>query len=143
MENLQKYFETFEIILKEQPVGKTLYVNLIKPVITTYGKSFVLYDKMNNVFFFSNSLLYSYLSKALNDLQNKDGIYFKDEKLSAILTFKIKSVDKNKNGQIQVKLDFIKNKPIKYKTKILTLSDDEKQEKAVSKVLDDLLKDSE
>ena len=95
------------------------------------------------MYFFSNSLLYSYLSKAVNDLQNKDGIYFKDEKLTAILAFKIKSVDKNKNGQIQVKLDFIKNKPIKYKTKILTLSDDEKQEKAVSKVLDDLSKDSE
>ena len=66
MENLQKYFDSSNmIVLKEQPVGKTLYVNLIKPVITTYGKSFVLYDKMHNVFFFSNSLLYSYLSKAL------------------------------------------------------------------------------
>ena len=140
---LEKYFETLQIVLKEQPIGKTLYVNLIKPVITKYGKSFVLYDKMHNVFFFSNSLLYSYLSKALNELQNKDGIYFKDEKLTEILTFKIKSVDKNKNGQIQVKLDFIKNKPIKYKTKILTLSDDEKQEKAVCKVLAELSEESE
>ena len=50
--SLEKYFDSSNmVILKEQPVGKTLYVNLLKPVITKYGKSFVLYDKMHNVFF--------------------------------------------------------------------------------------------
>ena len=122
MENLQNYFDSSDsIILRETPVGKSLYVNLIKPIKTKYGDALVLYDRKHNATFFSNSLLYSYLSKTLSDLKSSDGIYYKDDKMTPILNFKVKSVDKNKNGQLQVQLSFIKN--IEHKTKVLELSD--------------------
>ena len=126
MENLQNYFDSSDsVILRETPVGKSLYVNLIKPIKTKYGESLILYDLKHRVSFFSNSLLYSYLSKTLSDLKNSDGIYYKDDKMTTILNFKVKSVDKNKNGQLQVGLSFIKNTSTDKKPKILKLSDEE------------------
>ena len=80
------------IVLKEQKVGKILSVNIIKTITTKYGSSFLLYNSKNNVLFFPNSQLKSYLSKAITNLKFTNGYYYKDDNKSSILDFEISKI---------------------------------------------------
>ena len=123
--------ECNEIKLTNQKIGKKLNVNIIMKLKTKYGDNLLLYDKIHNVKFFGNSLLKSYLSKCLESLQNKDDFYFKDDLLSAIMTFKIIGV-KEINGNNQILLEFIKKQ--NNNDEVLDLSDESDNESNASTI---------
>ena len=127
--NFENYFEKAELIsLKNQKVGKTLQVNLIKLIKTKFGNAMIIYDKKHNITYYSNSLLKAYLNKLIENLKNESTYYYIDEDLSTILSFKIESI-KNVDGKIQVQLEFNKNKS-KCSDKVLDLSSDDESDES-------------
>ena len=95
--NFESYFEKSELIsLKNQKVGKTLQVNLIKLIKTKFGNAMIIYDKKHNVTYYSNSLLKAYLNKLIENIK-KELIYYNINKdLSTFLSFKIESIKKHR-----------------------------------------------
>ena len=88
----------------------------------------ILYDKKQNITYYSNSLLKAYLNKLIENLKNETTYYYIDEDLSSILSFKIESI-KTVDGKIQVQLEFIKNKS-KCSDKVLDLSSDDESDES-------------
>ena len=127
--NFDKKFENSTMIkLNEQNEGKTFEINLIKLIHTKYGDNLILYNKKYNKTFYSNSLLKAYLSKVMTTLKTENNYYYKDDQLSNILKFKIKSITTDKKGMKQVQLDFIKEHRKQMNYDVIALSDSEKSD---------------
>ena len=127
MPNFDLIFTTPEIKIKNQKVGKKLIVNAFRVINTRYGESFLCYSDKYKRVFYANSQLKSYLNKMKADLKVDNGYYYKDDKISDILEFKIKAF---KTDNDQVELEFIKKEKsnnIKDTSEILDLSDSEKE----------------
>ena len=87
---MEKYFDGIdEIKIQNQTVGKRLHVNIIKPIKTKFGDSYYIYDKVNNVSYFANSLLKCFLDKNLQKLENKDNYYVLNDNIDDILILKV------------------------------------------------------
>ena len=125
--NFESYFEKSELIsLKNQKIGNTLQVNLLKLIKTKFGNAMIIYDKKHNITYYSNSLLKAYLNKRIENIKNESTYYYIDEDLSTIMSFKIESI-KTIDGKIQVHQEFIKNKS-KCSNKVLDLSSDDESD---------------
>ena len=118
--NFDKYFQCDEIKLKDQKVNKKLQVNIIMKFKSDKGESYLIYDKKHNRKFFANAQLKAYLNK-IDNLKNVNNIYYKDNDLSTILEFKIKSITIDDKGNQKVEIDFMKKQ--QYKAESLQLSD--------------------
>ena len=119
--NFDKYFQCDEIKLKDQKINKKLQVNIIMNITTDkYGQTYLLYNKKHNRKFFANAQLKAYLNK-IDNLKNINNIYYKDNDLSTILEFKIKSITIDDKGNQKVEIDFMKKQ--QYKAESLQLSD--------------------
>ena len=110
MPNFDLIFTTSEIKIKNQKVGKKLIVNAFRVINTRYGESFLCYcDKYKRVFY-ANSQLKSYLNKFKTDLKSDNEYYYKDNDLSNIVEFKIRSFKVDNSNQVE--LDFIKRENV-------------------------------
>ena len=107
--NFEKIFnESTQIKLKDQKVNKTLDINIISKIKTSYGETFLCYNKKYNVNFFVNSCLRAYLNKMIENLKNNDNFYYRDNESTKILQFKIKSIVKDEQGKTKVDLEIVK-----------------------------------
>ena len=87
---MNEYFNNIdEIKIGTQTLGKKLHVNIIKKISTKFGENYYIYDKVNNVSFFGNSLLKSFIEKILEKLQIKDGYYVLNDNIEDILILKV------------------------------------------------------
>ena len=102
-----RYENLEQINISAQQINKKLHINLIKKVTTKFGETFFCLDRTNNVCFYANSLLKTYIHKLLPNLQQEDNLYyFKSKELDNILTIKITGEEKDrKTGKVQQQFD--------------------------------------
>lgn len=119
-------FTSTEIKLKLQSINKKLTVNAFRVLKSKFGNSYLCYCLKYNRIYYANSQLKAYLAKIQPDLKIEDGYYYKDDELTNIVEFKIKSKD---DVTSQVELEIIKQKKqTKTTDEILPLSESEKEE---------------
>ena len=125
--NFDLLFDTNEIKLKFQKINKKLNVNVFKIIKTKFGESYLCYDLKHKRIFHANSQLKSYLNKFKTDLKIDNEYYYKDNDLSNIVEFKIRSFKVDNSNQVE--LDFIKREKFNNKdtSEVLNLSDSEKE----------------
>ena len=97
-----------EIMLKNQIDATKIQVNFIKSIKSSYGKTYICYNKKDNEYFYSNLQLTNYLNKMCKDLKSDGYFYYKDEDLSPLLEFIISSKIV-KDDKTIVKIEIKKN----------------------------------